>query len=719
MDSYLYAGQILGEQYVIREKIGEGGGGVVYRAFDRNLQSDVVVKQIKGGSPSALENRTEVDILKNLKHEHLPKVLNFFEYSGELYTVMDFIPGENFSRALRRQGRYLQRDVYRWAVALSDVLAYLHSQTPPVIHSDIKPGNIILDPRTGDVTLIDFNISLIFRRNQQDATWISGGYSHPEQYRKIEDYLNYVDWTYRQQTRSYRSDNNAYPYGNGSYTGPTRVFDRYTLPIVASTIGRGVDTRSDVYSFGATMYHLLTGYRPDVDFKAVIPISRFNIDLYPSFAAIIDKCMRLDPEQRYRDGIALNNALKNIFELDEEYIAYKKGKFHRKLISGILIGAGALMLTGGFFLNRSITGSRYNELIAEIHSDIEQGKYEDVSALIDEARAINPSGADSYVEEAMLFYRKGDYDSAILTADKAIGDSTIGGNNEDQMRADLYYVMGDAYLEKEDYANASSALEKAIELFDGNNLYYRDYAVSLAKAQYLDKAEEVLSQAIDANLNQDSVEYCEAEIAFAKREFDEAVTKFTSVLNGSTDSELIARSTLMLSRCYSEQGDLDARISFLDEQIKEADPSIQMRLIRELADSWVMKARYDSSNAPDCYTRALEQYRKLYDNGTRTITLLENISACCQNSGRFEEALEKANEMIDLYPENYLGYVRKAFVLVEIENRKDSSERNYREFEEVFNKARELSENSGDETSEDMANLIETYNSVVEGGWLS
>ena len=63
--------------------------------------------------------------------------------------------------------------------------------------------------------------------------------------------------------------------------------------------------------------------------------------------------------------------------------------------------------------------------------------------------------------------------------------------------------------------------------------------------------------------------------------------------------------------------------------------------------------------------------------------------------------------------------MRKAFVLVEIENRKDSSERNYREFEEVFNKARELSENSGDETSEDMANLIETYNSVVEGGWLS
>ena len=719
MNSNLYSGQILCDQYIIREKIGEGGGGFVYRAFDRNLQSDVVVKQIKGGIPSGIERRTEVDILKNLKHERLPKVLNFFEYAGEFFTVMDFIPGENLSQSLRRQGRYLQKDVLHWAVAISDVMAYLHSQTPPVIHSDIKPGNLILDPRTGNITLIDFNISLIFRRNQPDATWISGGYSPPEQYRNIEDYMNYVDWTYRQQTRTYSSGHYAPGQSGGMYYGPTRVFDRYTLPVVANTIGRGVDTRSDVYSFGATMYHLLTGYRPDVDFKAIIPINRFNIELYPSFAAIISKCMSLDPSDRYRDGVALNNALKNIYELDEEYIAYKKGCFRRKLISGILIGAGALMLTGGFFLNRNITDSRYNELIAEIRADIEQGQYDGVSGLIDEAREIDSARIDSYVEEAMLFYKTGDYDRSIEIAQKAIGNSTIGGSDEKKSRADLYYVMGDAYLEKEDYANASSALESAIDLYDGNNLYYRDYAISLAKAQYLDKAEEVLSKAIEANLNEDSVTYCEAEIAFAKRELDEADAKFHTVLNESDDLELVTRSTLMLSRCYRERGDIDARIAFLDEQIGKADRSIQMRLIRELADSWVMKAHVDSDQAPDCYTHALEQYRKLYDNGSRTVTLLENISACCQNSGRIDEALEKADEMINLYPENYLGYVRKAFVLAEIENRKDPAERNYREFEEVFNRARELSENSGDETSEDMANLIETYNSVVEGGWLS
>lgn len=719
MSESLYIGQALNDRYVIRAKIGEGGGGIVYRAFDSHLQGDVVVKQIKDGNSSYLSSRTEVDILKNLKHERLPKVLDFFDYNGTIYTVMDFISGENLSHALRRQGRYLPKDVLRWAVAISDAVAYLHSQTPPVIHSDIKPGNIMLDPVTGGVTLIDFNISLAFRNNQLDATWISGGYSPPEQYRNLEDYINYVDATYRQQTKRFSAHSYGQNPGAMPYMGPTRVFDRYTLPVVANTIGRGVDTRSDVYSFGATMYHLLTGYKPDVDFKAIIPISRFNIGLYPSFATIIEKCMRLDPNERYRDGVALNDALKNIYQLDEEFIAYKKGGFHRKIASGILIGAGALMLFGGFLLNRNISVSDYNDLIAEIQADLERGQYDGVDGKIDEARKIDSGRLDSYVEEATLYYRTGDYDSAIETADKALGDSTLGGQDDERMRADLYYIMGDAYLEKEDYANASPALQKAIDLYDGNNLYYRDFAVSLARAQYLDKAEEVLSQAVEENLEQDSVEYCEAEIAFARREFDSASEKFRSVLEGSDDRELVTRSILMLSRCYGEQGDIDSRISFLDEQVRTADPSIQMRLIQELGDSWVMKARVDSDKAPDCYTRALEQYRHLYDNGRRTIVLLENISVCCQNSGRFDEALDTANEMIDLYPDNYLGYVRKAFVLVDIENRKDASERDYREFQEVFNKAQELSRDSGDETSEDMANLIETYNSVVEGGWLS
>jgi serine/threonine-protein kinase len=166
-EELLYQGQRLGDggRYIIRQKKDEGGGGIIYLAFDQNLQMEVAVKQIKDGMPSYLESRVEVDILKKLSHQHLPKVLDFVEYDGTMFTVMNYIQGFSLAKALQNQGRFMQRDVLRWAIDISDALAYLHSQTPPVIHSDVKPGNIMYDPQTRQVTLIDFNISLAFKKN--------------------------------------------------------------------------------------------------------------------------------------------------------------------------------------------------------------------------------------------------------------------------------------------------------------------------------------------------------------------------------------------------------------------------------------------------------------------------------------------------------------------------------------------------------------------------
>lgn len=253
-------------RYVIKARIGEGGGGIVYKALDVNLQSYVVIKQIRENVSSLMESRTEVDILKQLKHERLPKVLNFFELDGRVYTVMDFIDGVNLAQAIKRQGRYPQKVVLRWAMQLADALSYLHSQRPPIIHSDIKPANVMMNPADGNITLIDFNISLAFSRNRSRSTWVSGGYSPPEQYKDIRDYFQYLENTYRLRTRSYSTAGEAVmqdPYrGQGNAgTGPTRIYSRNTIPIVERTIGQGVDARSDIYSFGATIYHLLTGIK--------------------------------------------------------------------------------------------------------------------------------------------------------------------------------------------------------------------------------------------------------------------------------------------------------------------------------------------------------------------------------------------------------------------------------------------------------------------------
>lgn len=226
----LTPGTILQGRYRIIRWLGGGGMGAVYLAADQRLVGrQVAVKQLvpdPGASPADVAQterqfQAEAALLATLDHPNLPKVFDCFTEAGQSYLVMEYVNGETMEAILERTaGPLPESSVLAWAAQVCDVLSYLHGCQPPIIFRDLKPGNIMLD-RQGAVKLIDFGIARIFKPGKQTDTLRMGtlGYAPPEQYA-----------------------------GQGQ-----------------------TDARSDLYSLGATLHHLLTGRDP-----ALYPPFSFN-----------------------------------------------------------------------------------------------------------------------------------------------------------------------------------------------------------------------------------------------------------------------------------------------------------------------------------------------------------------------------------------------------------------------------------------------------------
>lgn len=171
----------LATTYQIVGQIGAGGGGIVYKAYHTRLQKYVVLKKIRESSHLDMAAlRTETDILKNLRHSYLPQVLDFVVQGNEVYTVMDFIPGQSLKQYIDAGYHFSEKEIVRIGTQLCEALAYLHSQKPAIIHGDIKPANIMITP-DGNVCLIDFNISGLSNGKKAYIQGYSEGYAAPEQ----------------------------------------------------------------------------------------------------------------------------------------------------------------------------------------------------------------------------------------------------------------------------------------------------------------------------------------------------------------------------------------------------------------------------------------------------------------------------------------------------------------------------------------------------------
>ncbi len=265
---------VLNSRYEIVRRIGGGGMGAVYLAKDRNLgDAPRAVKEMVEShlDPAQHEKaigdfKRESLLLTSLEHSCIPTIYDYFydESLSRFYLVMKYISGGDLASRMRAApgGKLDEKTVTDWGMQVADVLEYLHSRPKAIIYRDLKPANLMIDGNTGRVMLIDFGIARWVTQHEKGVTAVGTmGYAPPE------------------------------------------LFS-----------GR-VEPASDVYSLGATMFHLLTGSDPQDNPLLIFDFSKNPRprQIAPSISSemeqILMRAVEYKTEDRFRTAGEMRNEL--------------------------------------------------------------------------------------------------------------------------------------------------------------------------------------------------------------------------------------------------------------------------------------------------------------------------------------------------------------------------------------------------------------------------
>lgn len=638
-------GDILGGTYQILDELGKGGIGIVYYGYHLRLQKKIVIKKIKDNFVGRLNERGEVDLLKNLHHMFLPQVYDFLQIDDQIFTVMDFIDGKSMDFYLQEHYRFPEKQVLLWMNQLCDVLSYLHSQTPPIIHSDIKPANIMVKP-DGNICLIDFNVSF----GEDNLKGISGyteRYAAPEQLLKHQLYMLKKD---------YRS-------------------------IV-------VDTRSDIYSLGVTLYHIVTGIKPPNDYRVITPLENLDLGYSDNLLNIIQKAMEPGMEKRYQSIDDMKYALINIKKNDA---AYRKTVFRQRILGllGVcMAGAGAVVAFMGYqtLLRESFT-EEYEELVT-------------VSSTYD---------YDAVISQGMDILNNGKYQNAM--------------KEEGEKKADIFYMIANSYFEQEDYPNAVYYYSEAVRFNQTNPEYFRDYAIALARDNNLTNAKEVLNEAISLGLEEDHICLVKAEIALAEEDGESAVQWFEKAISITENGYLRSRAYILCGRAYRQLGDNQGEIRILEEAKNHVEADKIPVVTRALGAAYMrcVNLTSDDSERNGYIVRSAECYGIVANSTQCTFTDQMNLAICYEMLGDYESEQGILDGMEAAYPDDYRVYMRKALMYFAGESEKEESVRDYRNVQECFEKALvyyERVRNTG-ASDENMQYLETVVSELKTKGWLN
>lgn len=279
-------GYIIADRYICKQKLGNGSNGYVYLVFDNKLNKNWAVKICSHFSEQ------EIYALKQINYYLFPRIVDVIKQDSYEYLIMDYIEGDTLTNYCNTHS-ISEKQAVQWCQEIATGMHYLHNMTPPIIYSDLKPDNIIVTP-SGDIRIIDFGsiyVDTIKSNNVTGTTFFA-----PEE-------LN------------------------------------HDTPTVAS----------DIYSFGMTMYRLLTGQRKEIrDSKGILLPELTNKNLSCNTTHIIKRCTRIDRQDRYHSMADIINEL-NSSKLSHSIFSFKYSAYIRTLLQFIL--AATTLLIARFAAN--------------------------------------------------------------------------------------------------------------------------------------------------------------------------------------------------------------------------------------------------------------------------------------------------------------------------------------------------------------------------------
>lgn len=638
---------MLAGRYQLLSRIGQGGMGAVYKAADTKFNNrPVALKEMsRAGLPPARLKEAEAafeheaHLLADLLHPNLPRIYEHFTENERSYLVMDFIEGQTLEDYLEKVGGgpLPVEQVVRWATELCDVLNYLHTHQPPIIFRDLKPANVMIGDN-GHVYLIDFGIARIFKPGKQHDTVALGspGYAAPEQYGKAQS-----------------------------------------------------SPRSDIYSLGALLHHLLTGLDPSEQPFFFRPASQVNSAVNPALETLLKRMLEMDSERRPASAQEVLQALERATTkmtpamlagtmqsapdplVDQAYRAYSQKRLDEAMT----------------LYNRALQKDNTNAFAWQGYG-LTQGlraQHQDALTSFERALQLNPTLVTSWNGKGTALSRLRRHQEALVAFERAI---ELDPNN------------AAAWNGKGATLNALGRTALALDAFDMSLHHdpllmqaWNNKGLVLYELGRFKEAQKAFQEALDLDNNNAHALFGKGQALYGQRKLKQALTLYEQAI-GIDDT--FADAWNRRGNVLDELGDFNGALQSYERAL-QLNPRLVaawngkagvLRKIGRLYDAFTAynyaldidpkfalawngrgNTLYNLKN----YGEALLSYERALQYNPRLATAWHNKSLVLHRLGRYDEALRSADEAIHLRPDDPDHWLRKADALKGLRRRQEAT----------------------------------------------